>query len=442
MEYHPQKTQRVLSGLDKEYKKIWDDLRKGSLLESWDEFVAVLKEFKDVIVPIRNEVGFRATIVQAQLKSQFPHDYEHRFMKTAIANEFCFRASCPYQVVGNFLIEQIGVSYDTLISDLRFRHLVNVEEEDIDMSGEQMSTHRILRHALKTYTMCGNKTYVVSPGLSLQMRHIGLKNMPEEFLQAPYPTLYLTLPTDDPFMIYNKETGWHAAEGMYIVADEATTPRCWRMILAAGPNVNSISKDDDALFHYYIVLQKGKTLEECIEFTIENDVKPFAISRKINNTVILNPAFEGDQKQIFEQSKDCLIAAFRYAVNIMLYVTHPDCEQEVFNSSPEFQALYKRTHKAKGKKRKALFTRMRDCQGEDLILLGKSVVISREERTALTEPRRKGSKHRVRTYVAAHWQHYWKGPLDSERERVYTLKQAYWKGEENLPMTTAQRHVQ
>jgi hypothetical protein len=84
-----------------------------------------------------------------------------------------------------------------------------------------------------------------------------------------------------------------------------------------------------------------------------------------------------------------------------------------------------------------LFQRAEKVRGEPRLLLGGSVTVSREERDAATTPktRGKGSKHKVRTYVQAHWQHYRVKHDDGEYGRKYILKKAYWKGAKDLPVS-------
>ena len=135
----------------------------------------------------------------------------------------------------------------------------------------------------------------------------------------------------------------------------------------------------------------------------------------------------------------------KFSVNIALYSTHPTADCEALHQSPEFQKLYKKAHKAKGARRKNLFKDFNKAKQSGVIVLGGNVNVSRTEREVLTEQSlRKGTgkKHRVRTLVASHWQHYWKGARDStKRVRTYMRKEAYWKGPELAPITHKTRNL-
>lgn len=330
-------------------------------------------------------------------------------------------------------------SYGKLCVDPRFLELVKIEEKTLRMPQEELNTARVLKYCISAYRRYGKKLYVVAPGLSWEMLNIKLRKMPSELLHLPFHALYLTAPAQ--LKVYNRFTGWHPLEGMYIVADNAVSPRTWRILLTAGPNEKSVHIKDDALFHFFIKLSDGQTIEECIENTLNDVDAAHDVSREIDGKTIHNSPMTDDQLDIFGMMREHLKKAFLYAVNVMLYATHPDAEQEAFNANPDFQKLWKRAHRAKGKKRKDLFARAKDAKGPTYIKLGGSVTVSRELRDAVESSKGKGTKHSVRTYVAAHWQHFWVGPRDGERKRIYKLKKSHWKGAKDLPVSETSRHV-
>lgn len=442
MDYHPNRILENIAMVNPRVQLMWDKIRGDKELRDISEFKDAFSDLLEETMPYRERAEQKA--VEEIHKERLKGINERKTVYTNVEVVlYALWMKAPFQVITDFLIEQLDTyHYAPLITDPRYQIMTQVENTLLSPQHyEALNTDRVLRHAIKTYCMCGKKLYTVSSGLATQMRYMQLRNMPEEFLRAPYPAFYLTCPQEDPFKIYNNETGMHSVEGMYVMEDTSTQPRAWRIILTAGPNEQSVHISDDSLYHYLILLTPGKTLEECIDHSLSEAVKVGGLKRLSEKAEIKSEVLEGDTLDIFEKSKSELIAAFKYAVNVVLYATHPDAEQEIFNSSPEFQALYKRASKAKGKKRQKLFARAREVKGDDYILLGKSVVISREEKDALTAPKRKGTKHAVRTYVAAHWQHYWTGPRGGERKRVYTLKKAYWKGASTLPVSTSSRVV-
>lgn len=442
MDYHPTRILEHTAAVNPRVQQMWDEIRGDAELRDISSFKDAFADLLDKTMPYKEVAEQRAVdeFFKERLKGI---DKRKSIYTNPDIVLYALWMKAPFQIIADFLIEQLeDYHYSALITDPRYQLMCQIENTlHSPQHYEALNTDRVLRHAIKTYCLCGKKLYIVSPGLATQMRYMELRNMPEEFLHAPYPAFYLTCPQEHPFKIYNNETGLHFVEGMYIMEDTSTTPRAWRMILTAGPNENSVHIADDSIYHYLILLAPGKTLEECITYSMEEACKSGGLTRLSEKAEIKSQQLEGSVLEIFEKSRSELIAAFKYAVNVVLYATHPDAEQEIFNSSPEFRALYKRASKATGKKRKDLFARARSVKGESHILLGKSVVISREEKDALTAPKRKGTKHSVRTYVAAHWQHYWTGPQEGERKRVYMLKKAYWKGASTLPVSTSSRVV-
>ncbi len=440
--YHPDITIKRGAHLLRRARGYWDVARQDLNVADPAQFKEALVRLVEVSEGNLESLRTRAEKLIARVRQLPQEEFRRAALTEPLLREYAANMRAPYQAMTEYLLEtQETLSFGKLLTDRRYQYCMNAEEHFMPGAGEGLNTDRVLRFAIKTYDLCGRKLYTVAPSLSWQMRNIHLRKMPQELLHAPFPCFYLVCPTEDPFRIYNNDTGWHTVEGLYIMEDTETKPRSWRMLLTAGPNENSVHPEDDALYHYYILLKPGMTLEECIEVSIEHASKSQEISREVDGEPIYSTDLSGEQLEAFQKSKQSLIEAFKYAVNVILYTTHPDAEQEVFNSNPEFQALYKRALKAKGKKRKDLFARASSAKGDDRILLGRSVTVSREEREATETSGRKGSKHRVRTFVAAHWQHYWTGPRDGERERKYLLKKAHWKGDEHAPVSSPTHKV-
>ncbi len=345
---------------------------------------------------------------------------------------------CIYQVISDYLVEQYDPpSYSRLVTDNRFKGLMLLENADSSSglsSDENHATEVILRHALKTYQMGGEKMYFVSQALEQELRNTNVKGLPVELFHLPYPTVYLRCPEHKPFMIYNGETGWHNVEGMYLVEDEDVVPRTLRIVLTGLRNDNSIHEEDDALYHWSLYLEEGSTIDECIQ-------KSFAVGEGTTTQVRVLPQAEDEEPQVIEstampvgsdghnifmQVQPELLKAFKYALNVILYATHPDSEVVGFNSSTMYENLRGRAMKAQGTKRKKLFKRANDCKGHDRVMLGGTLVIDRGSEGEGTEGRSAGAKHTVRTYVGGHWQHFWVGK--GRTKQVYKRVRPYWKG--------------
>ncbi len=427
MEYHPDKSHHVLPRV------------KTLLREMWDA------------APGTFEQKFKALVTQAQektteLQKHVAHirDDKAELLDNNAVLELLSWLQGPGWIAMEVLLEEQQEdewSYGRLCTNPQFISVARYEEQVLmrGMPSGEVNTARILRYCISAYEKNGRKLYVVSPGLAWEMRNIQLRNMPSELLRLPFNALYLTAPKE--LKVYNQHTGWHDLEGLYVVADNAAVPRTWRLVMTGGPNEQSTHPKDDSLFHYFVKLADGKTIEQCIEDTLNDVVKDGAFSRSIDGKKIYNAPKTQEQADIFNLMRDHLKAAFSYVVNVMLYATHPDAEEEAFNASPEFRALYRRARKAKGKKRKDLFARAKACKGPEYIKLGASVTVSRELRDAVESSKGKGTKHSVRTYVSAHWQHFWTGPRDGERTRIYKLKRAHWKGAKDLPVSERTHHV-
>jgi len=424
MEYHPDRTHHVNPNVKEVLQGLWDST-DGDFITRLGTVMFKAEQHIDIC---------RKRLPNFNMEKRKAHS------NPAILELLSWMQG-PYWVAMEALLaeQEEDWSYARLISDDRFLRVVQFEEEALKMPPEETNTARVLRYCISSYHKYGKKLYVVSPGLAWEMANIQLRKMPSELLHLPHHAIYLTAP--EGYRVYNQYTGWHPLEGMYIVADNAATPRTWRLLLTAGPNDNSVHTLDDALFHFFIKLDADKTVEGCIEATLDDVAKVMQPSRTVDGKTIHNSNLTEQQIEVFGLMRNELKRAFLYAVNVMLYCTHPDAEQEAFNANPEFQNLWNRAHKAKGKKRKDLFARVTAERGPEYIKLGGSVTVSRELRDAVEGGKKKGTKHSVRTYVSSHWQHFWTGPRDGERKRIYKLKRSHWKGAKDLPVSETSRHV-
>jgi len=431
MKYHPDRVYDVYAVVLKEARELWDvTARQGSD----EDFKLTFDIFTEVVSKNNAELIQRAKDL-----------FETLPQKKCYSNKDILRCTAwmqaPYWVGMDVLLDEHGHSnYSRLLADPRFQYIVERECTLYQKSYIEMNTNRLIRYLSSTYQKYGKKTYTVSPGLAFALQHTELRKMPAELLALPYPCIYLAMPPKT-FTIYHEETGTHDVEGAYLVEDKSVTPRAWKIMLAGSPNENSASDDDDALYHYTMILEDGKTLEECIQETVRLATDGTAVRGTVDGKDVVSGGLAQAQLEIFKSLQAQLMNVFKYAACVCLYAMHPDAEVEGFIEDPEYRALYNRAMKAKGPKRKKLFKRANEIKGDVRLRLGGSVTVSREEREAAQAPKRKGTKHSVRTYVQSHWQHYWKKNADGVKERTYKRKEAFWKGAKDLPVTVKQHHL-
>ncbi len=431
MEYHPDKIKKSVAKVMEVARETW---KKIASQGEDEEFKTTFKIFQWKLKPYLEESMNRVgPLFESLSKTECLDNSEILECTTWM--------QAPYWVGMEVLLKEWGYdNYGKLLTDDRYQFLVGEECNFHNKNMLELNTTRVLRYMVSTYDYFGKKLFTVSPGLAFTLQHTELRKMPSDLLTLPYPCIYLVMPKDT-FQIYNHETGTHSVEGAYIVEDRTVNPRAWKIMLTGLANENSVHHSDDALYHYQMMLEEGKSLEECIEDTVKMATEGLTIRGRINGKEILTGDLPDDELAVFNNSKDQLIRVFKYAACVCLYATHPDAEIDAFNASPEYKSLYNRALKAKGDKRKKLFARASKAKGESRILLGGSVTVSREDRAAAVAPRRRGTTHKVRTYVQGHWQHYRVKHDTGEYGRKYILKRAYWKGAKDLPVTEKRHHV-
>jgi len=342
-----------------------------------------------------------------------------------------------YQVVVDWVVDTYRLSdYGKLHTHPFLREII--ERETVDCGFQDLKSEYVLRHAIKVYRDNGERMYFVSPGLEHELRNTSVRGMPEEFLRLPYQSIYLVCPVNERFRIFHDEDGWHDVEGVYLVEDHSSIPRTIRIVVTGLPNAGAKFDEDDAFYHWLLYLEEGKTIDECIERSFDVGRGKNPMVRKVEGSDIEIISGHGQDQgdvDVFVKNQKQLRAIFNYAMNVLLYVMHPDAEMRRFNTSADYDALRDRAMKARGKKRSSLFTRAKQARGKDRVLLGGSIVVSRKP-TVPTQNPGTGTKHRVRTYVQGHWQTYWTGPRDGERTRVYRHKRPYWKGLKDGPLSS------
>jgi len=285
-----------------------------------------------------------------------------------------------------------------------------------------------------------DQVYTVSHDLEFALLNTELRKYPTDMLRLPFPCIYVELP--EKFGVYNRTTGWHPAEGAYVVLEDAMKHRAWRIMMTGRPQEGAPA-DDDSLFHFIIEMPEGSTVEEAIKYTFNKftdqpmtveeimvDGKPIKVSR----------GFESEeQRDHFRAMEDKMVPVFRYIMNVIIYTMSTEADITFWNASKEYRHLKERALKAKGQKRKKLFSRLKEQDENKRTLLGKNLVVDRKKESVKYGHESGRGKWGVRTYVAGYWNTYWIGKGRSERQTK--LVKPHWRGPEEAPLTSTRRRV-
>lgn len=449
---HPERREELSSPHYKQLQDIWTQSLQDTAGEDEEAFTEALVRYVEGVRGYRDQY---AENIPENLLNKGYDEFRQKIRKTGHWQRMLIKMEYPY-VVMDWLMEQLGLpSFPLLGIDARMHYVQKLVELDVldggltafTFNGEMRLTEFIVHHACYWFKKYGNKAYRVSPDLQWMLENTALKHYPSDGLRLPYPVIYLSLPPK--YKVYNDITGWHIAEGVYIVEDVNTRPRCWRLILAALPNEKSVDQYDDAIYHWLIHFPDGRSVEESIQESIdvvykqhsEGEYKRVLILKDGTEHTFTSviPATEADEQRlkIFEDMQKIVLPLFRYIMNVVLYSTLPDADVTFTDANPEYAALRRRAIKEKNKrKRKELNRRAQALGSHPRIVLGGSIVISREMKDTSTKGT-EDRKQRVRSLVSGHWHHFWTGPrnIPEERKLVKKWVQPYWRGPEAAPLT-------
>jgi hypothetical protein len=289
---------------------------------------------------------------------------------------------------------------------------------------------------LKKY---GSKAYLVSPDLewALLPENTRLKGFPASHLKLPSETVYVSLPSS---MTLNLATVSASPAGVYIMdnSDPSDDPlkRHWTItVMRHGDEVTELNGGLyglGAIVTWNMELSDDSTVEECMRLTAD---RLFSEVIKEYDEHRMGQSFGRDvASQYAESLSDTVLKVFGYLMNVLLYVTSEDAEQEIYFESAEYRKLYARAMKARGDKRKKLFGRLKKVPGHKCVRLGKSFTVDRKLRAAMgggTDAERSLS---VRFVVAGHWRNQPHGPKGDIQYRKQWIK-PYWKGPESAPLS-------
>lgn len=324
----------------------------------------------------------------------------------------------PYRYTDFVTRHEVGLIMGGVIG---YRSSTAMAEAIATGSAEINRNWHILCHA-----KAGNRVYQVSTGLAYQLRDTELRGLKTDDLRLPYEAIYVQMPNGLGFSIWNKETGWHRADGIYIVEEKNTgAGRAWRLLFVGG------SKDptnllDDALIYFTIRLPEGKSVDAIIDEET-NSIRAHALDK-----TALGPMVETWQ------------ALFRWVINVMIYATWPDAEHESFISNKEARQLWERVKKLpKGPKRDGLKKQFKATSSRERIRLGGSVVYidrAKAEQLAATGTSTGAKAHIVAVRVQGHWKMQSHGLARSLRKRLWVAP--YWRNADgDTPIGQAIHHL-
>jgi hypothetical protein len=453
---HPEKRAEIVKGHTLKLREMWLKIVNGRELEDIPEFQEALLEYVKQVRQYMSKYSDARPDIHLDLDK-----FTEKLKSTPLWQRVVIKLEYPY-IVMDWLTEQVGVpSFPLLGVEPRMDYIQSmvaldaVEGVPAPMNPEARMTEFVVRHAHFWFSKYGKKAYRVSPGLQWMLENTELRRYPCDDLRLPFPVIYLSLPPK--YLVFNEVTGWHTSEGMYIVEDCNTIPRCWRLILAAKPNEKSVDEYDDAIYHWLIHFKEGTTVEESIQESIDVVYKQHAAgeyerilimrdgSRKTFASSIPVNLVEGRRLEIFEDMQKTMLPLFRYVMNVVLYSTLPDADAVFSDASPEYAALRRRaSHEKNERKRKELNSRASAIGPHPRIILGGSITVSRETKEAQEEGTGDGSRRqKVRSLVTGHWHRFWTGPRKEQDKRNLVKKwvQPYWRGPEAAPLTEKEHHL-
>lgn len=427
--YHPE---RYLVRQDKYEKIQTKKLKKilnGQKIDSEDMTLEILdklmtKEFFDSL----------ADIMRRNPKAELVEDLDQsvdNFISVSSEkelNEFYSYLDAPFKAVMDEIqtsIESEDPSKATSIVRTIHKMKKSMSKSDLDLRHELVN-----RSIARGYHIDNGKLYVVSKNLEHRLISTELRNIMAEDVRLPAESVYIMMPQNPPFVAHRvtfkenseKVIEKHEIEGVYLLLTRENNDT--RQVQCAVISRNRSLP----IALSYIMLSNGKTVNDCLNYTLE---------------ITRNKYKEMGYEDIGVSTHEIVESCFQYLMKVCIYTTVPNSDISVLNSNPEFQKLWTRALKAKGEKRKKLFKQANENKGSSRILLGGSLVISREEKEIAKQIRRgEGISHRVRTYVQGHWQRYWKKDPENpnEKRREWVFKQAFWKGDDSLPISN-KKHI-
>lgn len=268
-----------------------------------------------------------------------------------------------------------------------------------------------MHYHMAVHRMAGQKVFDMSPGLAEKLRSTELRGLTADDLKLPFPSIYVMVPKEADLQVYNKDSGWHRAVGLYVAEDiDSDNRRCWRFLICGEPKPVEVLKgvvdDNDALVYFHVALPKGLPLTETIARAHEEAFQDVEVAKK-------------HQADGFLQMLDKWQDIFRWAMNVVLYSSMEGAEKEEVVANEDAARLEQAVCglPKDSKKRHRLYDRLSKMQPLRRTLLGRSV------------GRPGGWQLTVRVLVTGHWRNQPYGPGHSLRKLIWI--EPYWKGRDD-----------
>lgn len=287
---------------------------------------------------------------------------------------------------------------------------VPMSYDSLEESSEIASWH------MQTLMRTEGVVYSVAPRLAQLLQDTRLDNVSCDLVRAPHHVMFVEIPKSAGLQVYNRDTGWHPAEGAYVVeTDRVYDPDLWKKRreeplpnMVKGETFREIrvqvigaSKDpdnlwDDACFNFRIRMM-DRTIDE-------------AIARELG-------VVGGLWGRHRDAAKETVERLFNFVVNVLLYCTSVNADI-VTRLNPAWEVLRNRAQKAKSdKKKKRLQQDMKNLDKRETKVMGSRLIVGKAPLEDSPTPAAKGTGKPLTTphMVSGHWKGVWMGSTDPDR---------------------------
>lgn len=265
-----------------------------------------------------------------------------------------------------------------------------------------------MHYSMSAHRLAGRHVYEISSGLASRLRHTELRGLTSDDLELPYRSIYLGVPREADLKIWNDQSKWHKVIGVY-VTEQVLPSRSWRFLVCGEPKPLAVAPgvvdDNDALVYFQVPLPSGLSLEKTLALSQDQCIKDVAELKTAGVDTF------GPMVEVWPN-------IFKWAMNVVLYMSMPGVELKKFIYNKEARDLVNRVKKApKGKKRARLQSRLSKLNPRSHVILGQSIPMNWGG-WALT----------VRVRVRGHWRNQPYGPERMYRKLLWI--EPHWRGPE------------
>ena len=184
MTYHPERYRILYQQYEDRFQKMFDSI------DTSEDFPSVMANFFDTV------------------QKDFSRAVDAKENVPTIGMYFV----APFFILTRYLLGKHDfASLTNMLHNTDYKLLLHYEDDVLtQVPGANTFIHpeRLLRYFRIMYAHYGKRLYTVSKDLSWQLEQEKLRKLPTEFLQLPYPTIYLVFPEHLGFKVYNERTGW------------------------------------------------------------------------------------------------------------------------------------------------------------------------------------------------------------------------------------------